>query len=121
MLIAEDEGNIVESLTFVLRRQGYEVSHAADGAEGLARARAEKPDALILDLMLPRMSGFEVLKQLRSGTDTRSLPVLMLTAKGQADDRRAAEDLGVNAFVTKPFSNADIVAELARLLAPVDG
>ena len=121
VLIAEDERNIVESLTFVLSREGYEVTHAFDGADGLAKARASHPDIIVLDLMLPKLSGFDILKEIRADTAMKSTPVLMLTAKGQAGDRRAAEDLGVNAFVTKPFSNADVVAQIAKLLDAADG
>ncbi len=116
VLIAEDESNIVESLRFVLMREGYEVSHALDGAEALSLVRRETPDALVLDLMLPKLSGYDVLKELRADVATRALPILMLTAKGQAHDRQAAEDLGVDAFMTKPFANSDVVAQIARLL-----
>lgn len=116
VLIAEDERNIIESLTFVLSREGYRVSHAMDGGEVLGRIHSDKPDALVLDLMLPKRSGFEILKDVRADVDLRGLPVLMLTAKGQSHDRKAAEDLGVDAFVTKPFANADVIAELARIL-----
>jgi DNA-binding response OmpR family regulator len=120
VLIAEDESNIVESLRFVLSREGYEVSHALDGAEALSVARRERPDVLVLDLMLPKLSGFDVLKELRAEDGTKTLPVLMLTAKGQAHDRQAAEGLGVDAFMTKPFSNADVVAEIARITGSHD-
>ena len=116
VLIAEDERNIVESLRFVLTREGYEVSHALDGAEALALVRRETPDALVLDLMLPKMSGYDVLKEVRADAQTRALPILMLTAKGQAYDRQAAQDLGVDAFMTKPFSNSDVIEQIARLL-----
>jgi DNA-binding response OmpR family regulator len=116
VLIAEDERNIVESLRFVLTREGYEVSHALDGAEALALVRREAPDALVLDLMLPKMSGYDVLKEVRADAQTRALPILMLTAKGQAYDRQAAQDLGVDAFMTKPFSNSDVIEQIARLL-----
>lgn len=116
VLIAEDERNIAESLRFVLTRAGHEVGLATDGAQALAMVRRRRPDALVLDLMLPRLSGFEVLKELRADAETRTLPILMLTAKGQATDRRTARDLGVDAFVTKPFANDEVVATVARLL-----
>ena len=118
VLIAEDERNIVESLRFVLMREGYEVSHALDGAEALSLVRRNPPDALVLDLMLPKMSGYDVLKELRADAVTSALPILMLTAKGQAHDRQAAEDLGVDAFMTKPFANSDVIAQIARMLGP---
>jgi len=116
VLIAEDERNIAESLRFLLTRAGHEVGLAVDGTQALAMVRRRRPDALVLDLMLPGLSGFEVLKELRADAETRTLPILMLTAKGQATDRQTAEDLGVDAFVTKPFANDEVIATVARLL-----
>ena len=116
VLIAEDERNIAESLRFLLTRAGHEVSLATDGALALAMVRRRRPDALVLDLMMPGLSGFDVLKELRADAETRALPILMLTAKGQATDRRTAEDLGVDAFVTKPFANDEVIATVSRLL-----
>lgn len=116
ILIAEDERNIAESLRFLLTRAGHDVSLALDGAEALAMVRRARPDALVLDLMLPKVSGFDILKELRGEDETRTLPILMLTAKGQANDRRTAEDLGVDAFLTKPFANQDVITAVERLL-----
>lgn len=115
VLIAEDEPNIVESLAFLLRRAGYDVASALDGEAALAELRARAPDLMILDLMLPRRNGFEVLKAIKADPALRSMPVLVLTAKGQPQDRRRAEEIGVEAFMTKPFSNRDIVDEVRRL------
>lgn len=115
VLIAEDEPNIVESLSFVLGREGFEVSAALDGQAALERLRADPPDMVILDVMLPRVNGFEVLKQVKSDPSLRSIPVIVLTAKGQAHDRRMAEELGVDGFMTKPFSNREIVEQVRRL------
>lgn len=116
ILIAEDERNIAESLRFLLTRAGHEVSLAADGEEALTMVRRALPDVLVLDLMLPKRSGFDVLKDLRANAETRDLPILMLTAKGQVNDRRTAEGLGVDAFVTKPFANDEVVSTVTRLL-----
>jgi len=116
VLIAEDERNIAESLRFLLTRAGHEVSLATDGTLALAMVRRRRPDALVLDLMMPGLSGFDVLKELRADAETRTLPILMLTAKGQATDRQTAEDLGVDAFVTKPFANDEVIATVSRLL-----
>jgi len=116
ILIAEDERNIAESLRFLLVREGHDVSLAHDGVEALSMVRRDRPDALVLDLMLPKRSGFDILKELRAEEETRTLPILMLTAKGQANDRQTAESLGVDAFVTKPFANEEVVATVARLL-----
>lgn len=115
VLIAEDEPHIVESLSFVLRRSGYEVSSVLDGEEAMQRIRSERPDMVILDVMLPKLNGFEVLKQVKSDPLLQSIPVIILTAKGQAHDRRMAEEIGVDGFMTKPFSNRDIVDEVRRL------
>lgn len=115
VLIAEDEPHIVESLTFVLSRSGFEVSSVLDGEAAIARVRADPPDMVILDVMLPRLNGFDVLKQLKSDPALRSIPVIILTAKGQAQDRRMAEEIGVDGFMTKPFSNREFVDEVRRL------
>lgn len=115
ILIAEDEPHIVESLRFLLRREGYEVDEAPDGEAAVARLAETAADLLILDVMLPRLNGFEVLRRLRAEPALADLPVVMLTAKGQAQDRRTAEDLGANAFITKPFSNRDVVEHVLRL------
>ncbi|MCK9517132.1 MAG: response regulator [Ottowia sp.] len=118
VLITEDEPNIVESLTFILTRAGYEVSSVADGEAAMQRLRAERPDVMILDLMVPKLNGFEVLKRVKSDPALASLPVLVLSAKGQAHDRQMAEEIGADAFVTKPFSNRDLVERIGRLCAP---
>lgn len=115
VVIVEDEQHIVESLSFVLEREGFEVASEVDGEAGLKLLRAQRPDVLVLDLMLPRMSGFEVLKALRADAALKDLPVVILTAKGRGHDRRMAEELGADAFMTKPFANTDVVAEVRRL------
>lgn len=116
VLIAEDEAHIVESLTFILGRAGYEVQSVADGEAALARLRSkDPPDLVILDVMLPRRNGFEVLKAVRSDTRLQAIPVLMLTAKAQPHDRALAQEIGVDAYVTKPFSNQDVVDQVRRL------
>ena len=115
VLIAEDERNIAESLTFILERARCAVTHADDGERALAAARADRPDVLVLDVMLPSLSGFDVLKTIRGDPALAGLPILMLTAKGQEQDRRTAGELGADAFITKPFSNAEIVDTVLRL------
>lgn len=117
VLIAEDEPHIAESLGFVLQREGYAVDSVLDGEAALRHLRSDAPDLLILDLMLPRMNGFEVLKAVKSDPALKTIPVLILTAKGQAQDRRMAEALGVDSFMTKPFSNRDIVAQVRQMTA----
>jgi len=115
ILLVEDEPNIVESLSFILKRADFEVDTVNDGAEALSRVRREAFDVLVLDIMLPGMNGLDVLKAIRSDQALASLPVMVLTAKGQANDRRTAEAIGASAFITKPFSNADVVERVTRL------
>ena len=115
VLIIEDEPNIVESLRFILNHAGYEVDAVSDGAQALTLLKDNPPAVAILDVMLPSLNGFEVLKSIRATPLLAALPVLMLTAKGQSQDRRMAEDIGADAFVTKPFSNQHIVETVDRL------
>jgi DNA-binding response OmpR family regulator len=117
VLIAEDETNIAESLRFILERDGCEVACVGDGESALRRLRGGAPDLLVLDVMLPGLNGFEVLKSVRADPALRALPVIVLTAKTQAQDRRLAEELGAQAYVTKPFSNREVVELVRRLLA----
>lgn len=115
VLIAEDEPNIVESLTFLLERAGFEVAVESDGPKALAAALQRRPDVLILDVMLPELDGYEVLRQLRADPRSKSLPILILTAKGQREDRETALSSGADLFITKPFANAEVVAAVERL------
>jgi len=116
ILIAEDEPSILESLDFILRRAGWSISSVTDGDAVLEGVRRLKPRMLVLDVMLPKRSGFDILKHLRADAETENLPVLILTAKGQQQDRRIAEELGANGFVTKPYSNAEVVGAVRSLL-----
>jgi DNA-binding response OmpR family regulator len=116
VLIAEDEPSILESLDFILRRAGWSISAVTDGEAALSAVRRLSPRLLLLDLMLPKRSGFDVLKQIRADDDTADLPVLILTARGQQQDRRVALELGASGFVTKPYANAEVVGEVRRLL-----
>lgn len=117
VLIAEDEPHIVESLSFLLSREGFEVSSEPDGEAAFVRISSERPDVMILDVMLPRMNGFEVLRRVRADPGLSSLPVILLTAKGQMQDRARADEIGADAFITKPFSNRDVVERVRALLA----
>lgn len=117
VLIAEDDANIVESLSFVLEREGFAVRAVLDGEAALRELRADAPDLLVLDLMLPRMNGFEVLKAVKSDPALAAVPVIVLTAKGQAQDRRMVEEIGAEGFMTKPFSNREIVERVRELAA----
>lgn len=120
VLLAEDEPNIVESLRFLLTRAGFAVEVRETGPSALEAAQVLAPDVLVLDVMLPEMNGFDVLTKLRADRNTADMPVLMLTAKGQREDRERAIELGANQFMSKPFGNAELVEavrELARLEA----
>lgn len=115
VLIAEDEPNIVESLSFILKREGLEVTAVLDGEETLRMLQADAPDVVILDVMLPSLDGFSILKRIRADPRLKGLRVIVLTAKGQAQDRRTAEAFGADDFITKPFSNRDVVERVRRL------
>lgn len=116
VLLIEDEHNIAEAVRFILSREGWQVEVEPDGAEALARVAEIAPDLVILDLMLPGMSGLEILTALRAAPATAALPVMMLTAKGQGRDREAAERAGVSVFMSKPFSNAEMRAQVRALM-----
>lgn len=116
VLIAEDEPHLVESLTFILGREGFELATAFDGETALQKIWTLQPDLVVLDVMLPKASGFDILKKIRANTVLRSLPVIILTAKGQKQDRATAEEIGADVFLTKPFSNKEVVAAVKRLI-----
>lgn len=120
ILVAEDEPFIVESLTFLLSREGYSVDSISDGGEVVDAMHRIRPDLLILDIMMPSSNGFDILQKIRITPNLKSTPVLVLTAKGQDADRRRMLELGANDFMTKPFSNAGLVAKVGDLL-PGDG
>ena len=116
VLLVEDEPHIAEAIQFILSRDGWSVSLHNDGIGAVEKVLELQPDLLILDLMLPGQSGLEVLSQLRAKPGMATLPVLMLTAKGLGRDRDAAEKAGANLFMTKPFSNAEILASVRALV-----
>jgi len=116
ILIVDDEPNIVVPLEFLMKREGYEVAVAADGEAALAAVAQGAPDLVILDVMLPRMSGFEVCRQIRADARWRGLKILMLTAKGRDSEMEKGLGLGADAYVTKPFSTRDLVAKIRALL-----
>jgi two-component system, OmpR family, response regulator len=118
VLIAEDEPAILDSLEFILKRAGLICAAVTDGEAVIREVRRQRPRALVLDVMLPKRSGFEVLKLLRADPLTHDLPILVLTARGQAQDRRNAEELGATGFITKPFANAEVVEAVRQMLAP---
>ncbi|KPP84703.1 MAG: Response regulators consisting of a CheY-like receiver domain and a winged-helix DNA-binding domain [Rhodobacteraceae bacterium HLUCCO07] len=117
VLLIEDEPNIVEAISFILSRDGWKVSTHANGQTALARIMETQPDVIILDVMLPGASGYDILSSLRSEPKTRELPVLVLTAHGQDRNREMAEEMGASRFMTKPFSNVDMLEAVRSLVA----
>lgn len=115
VLLIEDEPNIAEAIRFILSRDGWQVSTHGCGVDAVAQVECLQPDILILDVMLPGQSGYDILMQLRRHSDFANLPVLMLTAKGQGRDRETAERIGANMFITKPFANSEILAAVRSL------
>ncbi|EON93446.1 response regulator receiver protein [Marinobacter lipolyticus SM19] len=116
VLIADDEPNIVISLEFLLKQAGYRVVVAHDGQEALEAIRRESPDLVLLDVMLPRLSGFDVCQKIRENPDWRDMRVLMLTAKGREVEVSKGLALGADAYITKPFSTQELLAEIATHL-----
>ncbi len=116
ILIADDEPNIVASLEFLMEQAGYEVRTAADGNEALAAVAAFAPDLVLLDVMMPGRSGYEVCERIKGDPATRGIRVLMLSAKGRDVEVAKGLDLGADAYVTKPFSTRDLAAKVKELL-----
>jgi DNA-binding response OmpR family regulator len=116
ILIVDDEPNIVVPLEFLMKREGYDVSVAGDGQAALEALEGGAPDLVILDVMLPRMSGFEVCRKIRADSRFGALRILMLTAKGRDSEMEKGLGLGADAYVTKPFSTRDLVAKVRALL-----
>ena len=115
VLIVEDEPNIVESLTFLLSRAGFDVAVETDGGKARGAVLNDLPDVLVLDVMLPGLDGFSILRQLRGDDRTRELPVIVLSAKGQREDQKTAAECGADQFITKPFANDAIVSAVRQL------
>ncbi|ETX26713.1 response regulator transcription factor [Roseivivax isoporae] len=118
LLLIEDEPNIIEAVSFLLSRDGWTVRTHSNGADAVEKVLKLRPDVVILDVMLPGRSGYDILRDLRARSETANLPVMILTARGQNRDRELAERTGVTAFMTKPFANGEML-EAVRALAPV--
>lgn len=116
VLIVDDEPNIAISVDFLMRREGFEVLVAHDGEEGLARIRADRPDLVLLDVMMPKLDGFEVCKAVRADPALAGVRILMLTAKGRAQEITKGLALGAEAYIPKPFSTRELVAKVKELL-----
>ncbi len=116
ILIADDEPNIVISLEYLLQREGYTVLIARDGQEALDAITRERPDLVLLDVMMPKKSGFEVCQALRANDALQGTKILMLTAKGRDTDMAKGTALGADGYMTKPFSTRELVAKVALML-----
>ncbi len=117
VLIADDEANIVASLEFLMEQAGFEVRVAANGDEALELAASFRPDLVLLDIMLPKKSGYEVCQRLKSDPATRDMKVVMVSAKGRDVEVAKGVELGADAYVVKPFSTRELVAKVREMLA----
>lgn len=117
ILIADDEPNILISLEYLMKREGYDVQVARDGQEALDTVRRERPRLVLLDVMMPKKSGFEVCQEIRSDESVKDTLVLMLTAKGRDTDVAKGLAMGADGYMTKPFSTKELVQKVRELLA----
>jgi DNA-binding response OmpR family regulator len=118
VLIVDDEPNIVAALEFLLEKNGYEVQVAANGVDALAQLDAFGPDLVLLDVMVPKLSGYEVCQRMRTEPKWRDIKIVMLSAKGREVEVSKGMSLGADLYVTKPFSSAELVATINELLRP---
>lgn len=118
ILVVDDEPFICRSLTFVLRKENYRVFEARNGEEGLAAIREHKPDLVFLDVMMPKINGFEVTERVRSDPELAHVKIILLTAKGQESDREVGKTAGANDYMTKPFSPTKILERTREILGP---
>lgn len=116
VLIADDEPNILISLEFLMKREGYQVKLARDGQEAVDAILAHRPDLVLLDVMMPHKSGFDVCQEVRANEAVRDTRILMLTAKGRDTDVAKGLALGANAYMTKPFSTKELVEKVREML-----
>lgn len=118
VLLIEDEPNIIEAISFILSRDGWSVRTHSKGHDAVEEVRRQAPDLVILDVMLPGRSGYEILADIRADPALVDLPVLMLTARGQRKDREMAERAGASRYMTKPFSNAEMLEAVRTMVRP---
>jgi two-component system OmpR family response regulator len=116
VIVVEDERNIIEAISFILSRDGWDVKTHSNGHDAVEAVRARAPDLVILDVMLPGKSGFDILQDMRKDDELSTIPVLMLTARGQERDREMAERAGADRYMTKPFSNAEVLEAVRDLV-----
>jgi DNA-binding response OmpR family regulator len=117
ILVVDDEPNIVLSLEFLMKQAGFQVRTASDGEAALAAIAAERPDLMLLDVMMPRKNGYEVCQAVRANPDWKGIRIIMLTAKGREVEREKGLALGADDYITKPFSTQEVVDRVRELLA----
>ena len=116
ILVVDDEIYIVHILDFSLGMEGYEVVTALDGEQALEKARAEKPDLIVLDIMMPKLDGYETCKRLKADATTKDIPVILLSAKGRNVDQKVGFEVGADDYITKPFSPRKLVERINAIL-----
>lgn len=116
ILVVDDEPDLVETLSFRLEASGYEVIKADDGQKGLDKARSEKPDLIILDLMLPKLDGYKVCRMLKFDEVYKNIPIILFTARAQEQDKKMGQDVGADGYITKPFEPQVLLAKIQELI-----
>jgi two-component system alkaline phosphatase synthesis response regulator PhoP len=119
ILVVDDEPHLIRSLTFILAKEGHELSMALDGEEALKKIAENKPDLIFLDIMMPKKNGYEVCETIRSVAELRDIYIIMLSAKGWDIDRAKATTVGANEFMSKPFSPLEVVARVRKAFSAV--
>lgn len=116
ILIVDDEKDLVETLTFRFEAAGYQVIAAYDGMEGLDKVKKDRPDLIILDVMMPKMDGYTVCRMLKFSETTKGIPIIMLTARGQDQDKALGKGVGADHYMTKPFEGSDLAKLIKQVL-----
>jgi len=116
ILIADDRPEVVELVRVTLEGEDYQIIDASDGKEALDKIRGEKPDLVLLDVMMPEMDGFEVLSKLKKDPEAKEIPIIMLTAKGQGVDKEKGRQVGASGYITKPFSPSALLNKIEEIL-----
>ena len=116
ILIVDDEQDIVETLTFMLKQRGYECIFAYDGETGLKLAKEEAPDLIILDVMMPKINGYKICRLLKYDARYKNIPIIMVTARGQEQDKAIGEETGADEYITKPFEFSDVIERIEKYL-----
>ncbi len=116
VLVVDDEEYIQHILSFSFGAEGYDVVTASDGEEGIDKARNQKPDVIVMDIMMPKMDGYEACKRLKSDPQTRNIPVILLTAKGRDTDRKLGSEAGADDYVVKPFSPGRLIERVEGIM-----